>query len=41
VLPVIDEPWISFSPCPSQTAPMRTSTAPRMRRAMVSVYPPP
>jgi hypothetical protein len=32
-LPVIDEPWIRFSPCPSQTAPRqdekRSENAPR------------
>ena len=41
VLPVIDEPWISVRPWPSQTAPVRTSSAPRMRLATTSVYPPP
>jgi hypothetical protein len=41
VLPVIEEPSITFSPCPSQTAPTRTSNAPRRRLVTVSAYPPP
>src|SRR5581483_6730605 len=34
VLPVIDEPWIRSSPCPSQTTPVRNSNAPRIRLAI-------
>jgi len=33
-LPVIDEPWMMFVPWPTQTAPVRTSTAPTIRLAI-------
>ena len=36
VLPVIDEPWMRSSPCPSHTAPVTTRSAPRTRLAMVT-----
>lgn len=36
VLPVIDEPWIRFSPCPIQTTPVRKSSAPRILLATVT-----
>jgi hypothetical protein len=35
VLPVIDEPWMRFVPWPTQTAPVRTMTAPTTRLAIV------
>lgn len=36
VLPVIDDPWMSVVPCPTQTAPTRTRAAPTARLAIVT-----